>query len=124
MWPVGTVPICCSNLKNNFAEVVRRFVENGGIYIGQSAGSIVAGPDIYDLYKSGDKEGFEKLDNFNGYGLVDFIVIPHFGDEEKRERFLNHRISPMYGEKYKIILLTDKQYVRVQEDGMYRIKEV
>ncbi len=110
--------------KNNFAKVVKKFIENGGIYIGQSAGSIVAGPNIEPLYKADNSEWFVKLNSFEGYGLVDFITVPHFGREDKKEAFLNHRLVLMYGEKYKFILLTDRQYIRIQEDGMYRIEEV
>jgi peptidase E len=84
----------------------------------------VAGPNIYPLYKSKQRDWFAKLNNYNGYGLVDFITIPHFGHKDKKEQFLNHRFKQMYSDKYKFILLTDKQYIRVQEDGMYKIEEV
>lgn len=110
--------------ENNFAKVVKRFVAKGGIYIGQSAGSVVAGPRIYPPYKPSHEEWSEKLNSFDGYGLVDFVTIPHFGREDKKEVFFNHRIEVIYSEKYKIILLTDRQYIRVQEDGMYRIEEI
>ncbi len=110
--------------ENDFAKVIKKFIVKGGIYIGQSAGSIVAGPNIYPLYKSDHDGWFAKLNSFDGYGLVDFIPVPHFGREDKRDQFLKHRFEHMYGEKYKFILLTDKQYIRMQEDGMYRIEEV
>ena len=110
--------------ENNFAKIVRDFIAKGGIYIGQSAGSIVAGPNIYPLYKSQQDKWFKSLNGFDGFQLVDFIVIPHFGHADKKDRFFNHRFKHMYNDKYKIILLTDKQYVRIQEDGMYKIEEV
>ncbi len=110
--------------KNNFAEIVKKFIENGGIYIGQSAGSIVAGPNISSLYKPKNNQYFKKLNSFDGYGLVDFIIVPHFGREDKKEIFFKHRFQNMYSEKYKFILLTDRQYIRIQEDGMYKIEEV
>ncbi|EKE10657.1 MAG: hypothetical protein ACD_15C00217G0005 [uncultured bacterium] len=116
--------LLCRSQENNFAKVVRKFIEDGGIYIGQSAGSIVAGPNIYPLYKSDHDEWFIKISSFDGYGLVNFIAVPHFGREDKKESFLKHRFSHMYSDKYKFILLTDRQYIRVQEDGMYRIEEV
>ena len=56
--------------------------------------------------------------------LVNFTVLPHFGREDTREKYLKHRCKHIFGKDYKIILLTDKQYVRVQEDGMYKIEEV
>lgn len=110
--------------ENNFAQIAREFVANGGIYIGQSAGSVIAGPDIYPTYVVGRSKWSEKLDDFTGIGLVDFVILPHFGRENRREMYLEQRLPHAYGEKHKIIPLTDNQYVRVQEDGMYRIEEV
>lgn len=110
--------------ENNFAKISKEFIDNGGIYIGQSAGSIVAGPDIYPLYKTENDQWFKSLKSFDGFHLVDFIIIPHFGHADKKDRFFNHRFKYMYSDKYKIILLTDKQYVRIQEDGMYKIEEI
>lgn len=110
--------------ENNFAKVVKEFIDKGGIYIGQSAGSIVAGPSMKPLYKPKHNEWFQKLSSFDGYGLVDFVIVPHFGREDEKEEFFRHRADQMYTDKYKIILLTDKQYIRVQEDGMYKIEEV
>lgn len=110
--------------RNNFAKVLKKFIENGGIYIGQSAGSIIAGPSIYPLYKPENNEWFEKLSNYDGYNLVDFVTVPHFGREDKKKDFFDYKFENLYSDKYKIILLTDRQYVRIQEDGMYRIEEV
>ncbi|MFZ2882201.1 MAG: Type 1 glutamine amidotransferase-like domain-containing protein, partial [Candidatus Moraniibacteriota bacterium] len=98
--------------KNNFAKVVKKFIENGGIYIGQSAGSIVAGPNISPLYKPERNKWFEKLNNFDGYGLVDFITVPHFGREDKKKDFFDYKFKNLYSKKYKIIFLTDRQYIR------------
>lgn len=110
--------------QSNFSKIVKDFLMSGGIYIGQSAGSIIAGPDISPLYKPSQDEWFSHLDNSKGYGFVDFIVVPHFGREDKRDAFFQDRIDRIYSDKYKMILLTDRQYIRVQEDGMYKIEEV
>ncbi len=110
--------------KIGFAKIVNNFLNSGGTYIGQSAGSIIAGPDIYPTYKPDKKEIAEELDDFTGFNLVDFVIFPHFGLEETKDKFLNFRFKHAYSENYKIILLTDNQYVRVQEDGMYKIEEV
>jgi len=69
-------------------------------------------------------EDAKKLDNFDCANLVDFTTLPHFGREKNREKYLKHRCKHIFGKGDKIILLTDKQYVRVQEDGMYKIEEV
>lgn len=110
--------------ESSFANIVKDFIESGGVYIGQSAGSIVAGPSIYPACKPSHSEWFKNLEDLDGYGLVDFVVFPHFGRKDKKEQFLDYRFRHAYSEKYKIILLTDRQYIRVQENGMYKIEEI
>lgn len=110
--------------ESNFAAIIREFIAASGIYIGQSAGSIVAGPCVLPVYKPSQDEWFSQLDNLDGFNVVDFVIFPHFGRADKREKFLQHRFKNAYSDAYKIILLTDKQYIRVQEDGMYKIEEV
>jgi len=110
--------------ENNFAHIVKEFIATGGIYIGQSAGSVIAGPNIYPTYVAGRSKWSEKLSDFTGMGLVDFVTLPHFGRENRKEMYLEQRLPHVYGEKHIIILLADNQYVRVQEDGMYKIEDV
>jgi dipeptidase E len=105
-------------------RIIEEFVERGGIYIGQSAGAYLVGPSVEPAFKPERAKDVEKFDNFDGANLVDFTVLPHFGREDKRENYLNHRCEHIFGKGYKIILLTDQQYVRVREDGMYKIEEV
>jgi dipeptidase E len=112
--------------ETNSLQIIREFVERGGIYIGQSAGSYIAGPSIepaLDPSRIKD-DNLKKLNSFDCANLVDFIVLPHFGREDVKEKYLKHRCKHVFGKGYKIILLTDQQYVRVQEDGMYKIEEV
>ncbi len=110
--------------KSGFAKIVRSFVDGGGVYIATSAGSVVAGPDIYPAYNLDEPEVATEIDGYKALGLVDFVVLPHWGSEKFRELFLNQRLDVAYTEENKIILLTDNQYVRVQEDGMYKIEDV
>jgi len=109
----------------NFKKCIEKFIKRRGVYIGQSAGSIITGPNIKSLYELENDDFFKELNDYDGYGLVDFVTIPHFGDKSKKEeRFFNVRFKHMYGSGYKIFLLTDQQYIRIQEDGMYKIEEV
>ncbi len=107
-----------------FAEIVNNFMNEGGIYIGQSAGSHLAGPTLKPAYKYDQEKWIETLDNLDGFGLVNFTIMLHFGRDDKKEAFLKERFKNIYGTDYKIILLTDSQYIRVQNDGMYKIEEV
>lgn len=107
----------------NLRAVVEELLARGGIYGGSSAGSIIAGPDTYPAYKIESMEKVKDLDSYEGMGLVDFTILPHWGSPLFRDLYLNRRLEHAYTTKNKLILLADKQYVWV-ENGWYQIKEM
>lgn len=102
--------------KSGFITLIRELVQDKGkIYIGTSAGSIIAGPRLPDYFVDGDM----KLENRNCYGLVTFTLLPHWGSEGFKEKYLGERMKVMYKEdQVPLLLLTDNQYVHVQGDQM------
>lgn len=109
--------------QSGFVPIIRDLVRKGVIYIGSSAGSQVAGPDLYPTYRPDHAKEAPLLKGYEGIGLVDFVIFPHWGSDHFRDLYLNHRLVHAYTTKHKIILLTDSQYVRVKGE-MYRIEEV
>lgn len=105
------------------AQVIRDYVEQGKIYIGSSAGSVLAGPDIYPSYYVDAIEKAPNLKGYSGLGLIDVVVLPHWGNDHFKELYLNKRLEHAYTSDYKIILLTDNQYVQV-EGERYEIVDV
>ena len=66
--------------KTNFKDVLVKFLEKG-IYIGESAGSIILSDDIKYLYdlKKGTKAKYDvTLDSYKGLGLTNLYIYPHF----------------------------------------------
>ncbi|MEK7169321.1 MAG: Type 1 glutamine amidotransferase-like domain-containing protein [Patescibacteria group bacterium] len=100
--------------KSGFISLVKKLVqEKEKIYIGTSAGSIIAGPKIPE-YLVDDNP---KLEDTNAYNLVNFTVLPHWGSEGFRELYLGKRLKIAYKkDQIPILLLTDNQYVYVQND--------
>ncbi len=109
--------------KNNFAEYISERVNKGMIYIGSSAGSVIAGPDIDPVARPERTEMAKELSGTIGFGLVDFSVIPHWADEGRREMAFKVRLPHIYQDKWKLILLTNSQYVEVK-DEYYRICDI
>ncbi|MCX6794733.1 MAG: Type 1 glutamine amidotransferase-like domain-containing protein [Candidatus Falkowbacteria bacterium] len=105
------------------APIFREVVKNGKIYIGTSAGSIVAGPDIYPTYKLDNAKQAPKLKGYKGLGLVDFVVLPHWGSQHFKKRYLKQRLAHNYNTKHKLVILNDYQYLQI-EDGWYRMVEI
>jgi dipeptidase E len=98
--------------RSGFSELIKELVEEGKVYIGTSAGSIIAGPKLPD-YFSDEETG---LENKNGYGFVNFTIVPHWGSEDFKERYLGERLKIAYKKnQVPLLLLTDNQYVHVQD---------
>jgi dipeptidase E len=109
--------------ESGFDKLIKDFMKEGKVYIGTSAGSIVAGADVYPTYYIDKAEEAKNLKDYNGLNLVDFTVFPHWGSEHFRDRYLNQRMEHAYKLGYKIILLNDNQYIAVEGDK-YRIIDV
>lgn len=105
------------------AGIIRELVEKGKPYVGSSAGSVVAGPDIWSAYHIDNAKKAPKIKGYEGLKLVDFVVFPHWGNDLFKDLYLNKRLEHAFTKKHKIILLTDNQYI-VVEDDMYKIIDV
>lgn len=107
--------------KCNFAKIVRRAIERGVPYIGESTGSIITGRDIsaYKYWAKDRREHPPVLQNYNGMGLVNFLFRPHWNHPEKRERYLQMTrdyLEKLYSISEPIICLNDNQLVYVEGD--------
>lgn len=103
------------------ADVIRNFVESGKIYISTSAGSVVAGPDIYITRNLDKFDKVPELKEYKGLGLVNFVIMPHWGSENFEQRY--KRTIDAYQNEYPILLLSNQMYVMV-EDDKYKIIKV
>ena len=96
-------------------KLIADMVKMGKIYMGGSAGSIIAGPGIRVTRLIDEAEKGGTLRSYEGLGLVDFTVLPHWGSEDFREIYLNQRLETAYSSKNsKLILLRDNQYIVVK----------
>lgn len=93
------------------AELIKKFVENGGVYIGSSAGSMVAGPDIYVTREKAELDMVPEIKDFKGLGITELMIQPHWGSEHFRESYLNEIIKHSYVPGFKQILLSDNHYI-------------
>lgn len=109
--------------KSGFDKYISKVVERDIIYSGSSAGSIIASPNIEIAKKLEHKLFAKELKSFEGFNLVDFIILPHWGRKDSKDLYLNHRLSVAYKKGNKIILLNDDQYVQVEGDR-YRIVDI
>lgn len=103
-------------LKSGFNEIIISFVEKGGIYIGSSAGTLLAGPSIELAKDIDDEEEAPDLATYDALSLVDFVVLPHCDNEYFKDTI--DKILQKHKEyKHKIITISDNQAVVIDENS-------
>ena len=89
--------------KYNFDKVIKNAIDNGIIYIGSSAGSIILGNSV--KYALPFDENNVDVKDFTGLKVIDGIIIPH---ANKKEEFIN-KVKEEIG---------DRVYLLYDEDGI------
>lgn len=107
--------------KSGFSELIHEYVAKGGVYVGSSAGSVVAAPSI-ELLTLDDKREAPELTQYKALNLIDILILPHWGNEKFKAGY-EEQMKVAYQKGAKIILLTDDQYLLVN-NGTYSIESV
>lgn len=98
--------------KCNFEKVIRKLLKEGKVYVGASAGSIVAGRTIKTAgWKDADKN-LVKLKNLKGLNLVPFDIFVHYTPEAAE--IIKQKIKNPKKRAKKLRILTDQQAILVQ----------
>lgn len=95
---------------SGFADVIRGFLEKGKLYIGSSAGSILAGPTV-EPFVTEDIAELPKdfaLTKTTCLHFVDYVVLPH--DQVEQFSAEHNKIVKQYGGQFTFVRLTDKEY--------------
>lgn len=64
--------------KSGADKMIIREVSAGKLYIGESAGAVVAAPNIEYVKRMDSVKQAPELENFDALGLVDFYTVPHY----------------------------------------------
>jgi dipeptidase E len=106
----------------NFNHALKKHIQEDLVYVGISAGSVVAAPDIDYIKDLDDAKEAPNLIDTKGLRLCDISVLPHWGSEGFKEDY-KKCIAYNYKLGSKIILLTDEQYVYLN-NGSYTIESI
>lgn len=106
--------------KSGFDKVIKKLVESGAIYVGSSAGSVLAGPNIEAIAALEDFEYASILKDYEGLNLVDFVVVPHVDNPKFKDKCKQVIAKYATNYKYKLVPLKDNQAILV-EGKNYRI---
>lgn len=97
-----------NELRKSCAEqAIKNAVKAGKIYVGESAGAIVAAPDT--RYATLMDKSSVNMSDFTGLNLVDFCVVPHFGCEPFVEA--THEIMEEFGDLYDLRPINNAEFI-------------
>ncbi len=96
--------------KCNFEKIIRKLLKQGKVYIGVSAGSIVAGKTIKTAEWKHEINKFG-ISDFKGLNLVPFDIFVHYKPEHAE--IIKKKI-PWKWQRKKLKILTDEQAILVQ----------
>ena len=106
--------------RKNLTSYLKERIENGLLYIGESAGSVIATPDIEYASIVDDKTLATELDDYTGLNLVDFYIVPHFEEEPFVESSRN--TVELYKDKLDLKLINNKEAILVENNNFTIIK--
>ena len=70
-------------------DCLTHFLSNGGVIVGESAGSIIFGEDFkwyYDV-KKGTKPKYDiKLPSYKGFGFIEENIYPHYNKASEQQK--------------------------------------
>jgi peptidase E len=109
--------------KSQLGTYLKDILDKGTIYIGASAGNGLLLPDIGLTWWEPDW----KLDHV-GFGIVDFIVVPHQKESDKVSNIENlikrrDHLRAIINFPWKIYLLQDGQAIKVDGDNVEHVGE-
>ncbi|MBN6065140.1 Type 1 glutamine amidotransferase-like domain-containing protein [Aggregatibacter actinomycetemcomitans] len=93
---------------------IKNRIANGMIYIGESAGAIIATQDIEYNQIMDNKNVATDLNDYSALNLVNFAIVPHYGEFPFEESSIE--TVQTYQSKLKLLPITNSQAIIVNED--------
>mgnify|MGYP001548219832 CR=1 FL=1 len=100
--------------KTGTDKIISRQINDGKIYIGSSAGSVILSPNIEYIKKMDDCTKAQELTDYNALSIVNFYPVPHYTNYPFEE--IVEEIIKQYESKIKLIPITNSQVITVTED--------
>lgn len=99
--------------KSRLDKYLDQLIENGKIYLGGSAGSVIVGPNIELAGWKGGDENTVNLQDLTGLNIVPFAISPHFTEDERtaleeKSKTVSYQIIPITNEQ--AVIVTDSEY--------------
>ena len=93
-------------IKTGFDKLLKRYIVDGGLYIGSSASSIICCPTIEGAVEFDDPKLAPDLKNYTGLDVFPNIVLPHAHKEQYFDR-INRTTKKLEQDGFTVFHLTD-----------------
>lgn len=100
---------------SGFDEIVKKLIDKGVVYIGSSAGAALVCLTIEPIMGMDDPEVVPSLTSYERLGIVDYLVLPHYGDEDYK-KYYAAMLKKWENKGYELRLLTNNQALIVNGD--------
>jgi len=107
-------------IKTGFDSLLREKLEQGIVYIGSSAGSMILGNNIDLVSTDEDRSKAPDLKS-NGLAFVDLSIQPHWGDPDLKSEY-QQDFDSLYSKETKLITLRDNQYLHIKDNAIQFIQ--
>ncbi|UNK21136.1 Type 1 glutamine amidotransferase-like domain-containing protein [Paenibacillus sp. N3/727] len=97
--------------KKSLDKVIIQEVNNGKMYIGESAGTIIMAPNIEYIYLLDNKEKAPELGSYQGLNEINFYPVPHLQNDYLGGEV--EQIIKKYQNKIELLPITDNQVILV-----------
>lgn len=98
--------------KTGLDEKIKKYIANGNVYAGSSAGAIILMDSIEEFALADDPK--KAPERHQGLGVIDFAVIPHM-DDEKYGPIMKQVMEAYQNKKFETIPLNDGQVLFVED---------
>lgn len=96
--------------------LAKELIQKGVVYIGSSAGSVLVCPTIEFVEGMDDSKDAPSLTSYEGLHEVEFLVMPHYGDEDTRNFYTEAYLKKWKDNGYETKLLRNNQAIVVEGD--------
>lgn len=111
-------------IESGLHKIIKDQIENGLIYAGSSAGSVIAGPTLkyFNIVDNIEISPEPNKTKWEGLNLVDFVILPHWEEEKYKVRFDKIK-KKLKKDGFEIKTLTNKQAFSINEGQMKLVEE-
>lgn len=104
--------------RNGLDKILVEYIEQGKPYIGESAGAIIASPNL-EYIKAVNFDPISKapeLQSLKALGIIDSYIVPHFGEFPFKKKA--EKINQLFGEQLPLININNKQAIILKGDSL------